>query len=180
MQHMVMFVVVVRVRPDPMALTATLGPLVRGVIEGLVGSAFLVAEQDSDDLQQVADSAGCRVIIAPDWAQGFARAVVNTAGAPLLVIDTGLLLGQDFWPTIADRLLLLGDRPAATEPAGGSTLIQRLVRRIGAMRGQADDASALLLPGSLARTIGQARGDPWRWAYGEALIRLPIRGSRVG
>jgi hypothetical protein len=174
-----MFVVVVRARSEPMALAATLGPLVRGVIEGLVGSAYLIAEAETPDLGEIADSAGCRILTAPTWPEGFARAVVNTAGAPLLVIDTGLLLGQDFWPTIADRMPLLGDRPAATEPADGAPLAARIKRRIAAMRGQVDEASALLLPGSLARNIGQSKGDPWRWPYGESLIRLPVKGSRV-
>lgn len=174
-----MFVVVIRARSEPMALAATLAPLVRGVIEGLVGSAWLVAEAETPDLAEIADSAGCRILTAPTWPEGFARAVVNTAGAPLLVVDTGLLLGQDFWPTIADRLPLLGDRPAATEPAEGGSLAALMRRRLGAMRGQADEASALLLPGSLARSISQAKGDPWRWRYGERLIRLPVKGSRV-
>jgi hypothetical protein len=174
-----MFAVVLRARPEPLALAATLSPLVRGVIEGLVGSAILVAERDGEDLQEIADSAGCRVLIARNWPEGFARAVVNTGGSPLLVVDTGLLLGQDFWPSIADRMPLLGDRPAATEPAGHGSLVERIGRQITSMRGQADEASALLLPGSLARTIGQAKADPWRWTYGKSLLRLPVKASRV-
>ena len=115
-----MFTAVIRARNEPLALAATLGPLVRGVVQGLVGSAILVAQEETPALREIADSAGCRILVAPTWPEGFARAVAVTGGAPLIVIDTGVMLGQEFWPLLADHMPLLGDRPAATLAAGGT------------------------------------------------------------
>ena len=169
----------IRVRPDPMRLAATLSPLVRGVVEGLVGSAILVAEAASPELSDIADASGCRVLIETNWPEGFARVVASTGGAPLLLLDTGLLLGQEFWPMLADRLSLIGDRPAATDRVEAQSPAIWLRQRLAALRGHVDADAALLLPGSAARMIAQAKGDPWQWRFGRDLVRLPVRGSRV-
>lgn len=174
-----MFTAVIRARNEPLALAATLGPLVRGVVQGLVGSAILVAQDETPALHDIADSAGCRVLISPTWPEGFARAVAVTGGAPLIVIDTGVMLGQEFWPLLADHMPLLGDRPAVTLSAPGNTPFGALKRLIGQIGGGVDAGSALLLPISTARMIAQAKADPFAFRYGKSLIRLNAGASRV-
>ncbi|CAN1490573.1 hypothetical protein MCEMSEM23_00179 [Rhabdaerophilaceae bacterium] len=171
-----MFSVIIQARSHPMALAATLGPLVRGVVEGLVGSATLVSSHDAADIREIADSAGCRVLVAASWAEGFARTVANTAGAPLLVVDNGVLLGQEFWPILADHLPLLGDQPAATRAAKPTSTLARI---FGASQGVVSPDQVLLLPGSVSRVIAQAKMDPWQFRFGDRLVILPAETRRV-
>ncbi|MFN3483663.1 MAG: hypothetical protein ACK4YX_11645, partial [Rhabdaerophilum calidifontis] len=112
-----MLTVIIDARPDPAALAATIAPLVRGVVEGIVGGAVLVAPAADRAVEEIADAAGCRVLVASRWPEGFARAVAGAGGSGFLLVDTGLLIGPEFWPILADRLPLLQDRPAVTRPA---------------------------------------------------------------
>lgn len=169
---MPMFSAIIRARPDPLALTATLSPLVRGVVEGMVGSAYLVADAQSAMLDEIADSAGCGVIIAPNWPDGFARAVAITKGTPLLVLDAGVMIGPEFWHVLADRLAYLGAAPAISRAKAGWSFSQLFSRMPKSDR-------ALILPGSIARQIASARADPWRWRYGK-LVELPVETRRAG
>lgn len=177
-----MLMAVIDVRPEPMALSATLGPLVRGVVEGLVGTAILVSCSEDTDIAMIADSAGCRVLVADTWQEGFARAVTNAPGAGILLLDTGIQLGPDFWPLLADSLPTLGNRPAATEPAGRAGFASPL-RALGdvcnRLAGRLNRDSALLLPPSRAREIAQAKADPFTVRYGKTLVRLRAGVTRV-
>lgn len=170
-----MFSAVIHARPAPLALAATLGPLVRGVVEGLVGSATLVASRQSDEIEEIADSAGCRVLVEADWAEGFSRVVANAGGAPLLVMDTGLMLGQEFWPVLADSLPLLGDRPAATEAEKPRSILGRLFAAAASAPGR---DQVLLLPGSVCRQVAQMKADPFTHRYAN-LARLPVAARRI-
>lgn len=177
-----MLAAVIDARPEPMALTATLGPLVRGVIEGLIGSAILVVRARTSEIDQIADAAGCRVLVAEEWREGFARAVNNVPGLGILVLDTGLLVGPDFWPLLGDTLPMIGQRPAATEPAirAGIGSPLRLAGRFwNKATGQVDRDTALLLPPSRAREIAQAKADPYALRYGKELVRLSANVTRV-
>ncbi len=177
-----MLTAVIDVRLEPLALAATLGPLVRGVVEGLVGTAVLVSRVENADVAAIAAAAGCRVIVAGSWRDGFARAVTNSPGAGLLVLDTGIQLGPEFWPLLSDKLPILGNRPAATEPATRAGLASP-ARIIGnffnAVTGRINRDCALLLPPSRAREIAQARLDPFAVRYGKALVRLKAGVTRV-
>jgi hypothetical protein len=174
-----MFHAVIHARPAPMPLAATLGPLVRGVVEGLVGSAMMVTASPSDDIDEIADSAGCRVLVSPDWAEGFARAVAISAGAPLLVVDTGVILGQEFWPVLADSLPMLADRPATTAPPRSSRLSEILTMRAFRRSRVVSRDQVLLLPGSFARALAQSKSDPWLHRFNERLEILPVSTKRV-
>lgn len=177
-----MLTAVIDVRNEPLALTATLGPLVRGVVEGLVGTAVLVARAESADIAAIADAAGCRVLVADTWREGFARAVTNAPGAGILVLDTGIQLGPDFWPLLTDKLPLLGNRPAVTEPArphGFPAPARLLAEAFRAARGRVSREAALLLPPARAREIAQAKADPFAFRYGKALVRLRTGVTRV-
>ena len=177
-----MLTAIIDVRLEPLALTATLGPLVRGVVEGLVGTAILVSRTEDADLAGIADSAGCRVIIAQSWREGFARAVTNSPGAGILVLDTGIQLGPEFWPLLSDKLPILGNRPAATEPATRAGLASplRFMRdAFNGATGRINRDCVLLLPPSRAREIIQAKADPFAMRYGSALVRLRASATRV-
>lgn len=187
MHHKIMYAVVIRARPHSLALAATLAPLVRGVVEGLVGTAVLVAEAANEDIREIADAAGCRIILAPTWVEGFARAVAQGGNSGVLVLDTGLLLPQDFWLVLADHLPHLRERPGATRSARSRGLLH-LIRKLrdwiipdlSELGGIADRDRALLLPPALARQIAQKQADPFACAFGRDLIRLAIKVSRVG
>lgn len=172
-----MFTAVVRARDEPMALAATLGPLVRGVVQGLVGSAILVASSASEDMAEISDAAGCRLLIEPDWVEGFARAVSLSAGRALIVVETGTVLGEGFWEVLADQAPLFGDRPAVTRPAAGGGILARLAGFLPGLAPQLGPERVLLLPGSRARAIAQARLDPWRAVtLGESVeLDVPVR-----
>ena len=176
-----MFGVVVRASSDPVALAATLSPLVRGVIEGLVRSVWIVTEAAREDDREIADAAGCRLLVEPaGWARGFARAVTNSGGAPLLVLESGVLLGPEFWAVLGERRPVLGNRPGRVPPEGDDGAVARVasaLRRAGGAGLRPD--TALILPPPLAREIAQAGGDPWRWRYGSSLQVLPVRTRRL-
>lgn len=169
-----MLIAVIDSRSGPLALASTLGPLVRGVVEGMIGTAVIVAPEADHDIVSIADSSGCRVLAEPQWADGFARAVTNAPGLGILVLEAGLMVGPDFWPLLADTLPVLGNRPAATLPADGGGLLARM--GLGA---RVSRESALLLPPSWARRISQAKEDPFRVRYGKECVPLRSTPTRV-
>jgi hypothetical protein len=177
-----MLTAVIDVRPEPIALTATLGPLVRGVVEGLVGNAMLVCRQSSEELEDIADAAGCRIVTAESWPDGFARVSTLAPASGLLVLDTGLQLGADFWPVLADILPALGARPAMSQPALGTGmggLFDGLIEGVRTMGGRPSRNAALLLPPSRARDIALAKQDPYAIRFGTELVRLKAGVTRV-
>jgi hypothetical protein len=177
-----MLMAIIDARSAPMALTATLGPLVRGVVEGIIGTAILINPTDDPDIRMIADSSGCRVLLEPQWTDGFARAVTHSSGAGVLVLDAGVQLGPDFWPLLADNLPALGNRPAASLPAlapGMAGLASGALYALKTLGGRPGRNAALLLPPRLAREIGQAKSDPFQVRYGKELARLKATVTRV-
>lgn len=177
-----MLTAVIDVRHEPLALTATLGPLVRGVVEGLVGTAFLVSRRSNEELEAIADAAGCRIVTAETWPEGFARAVALAPGAGLLLLDTGLQLGPEFWPVLSDSLPALGGRPAMSHPAlagGIAGIFDGVSEGIRGMGGRPSRNAALLLPPSRARDIALAKLDPYTIRFGADLVRLNAGVTRV-
>jgi hypothetical protein len=174
-----MLTAVIDTRHGPKARAATLSPLVRGVVEGVIGTAILVNPKDDPDIMAIADSAGCRVLVAESWAEGFARAVTNANGAGILVMEAGLQLGPDFWPILTDALPVLGARPAASEPAPRRGIFPSLAQIADSFRGRITRDCALLLPPSRARDIGLAKVDPFLVRYGSECVRLRTAMVRV-
>lgn len=173
-----MLTAVIDSRSGPMALASTLGPLVRGVVEGMIGTAVIVSPSADPDTTSISDSSGCRILTEPVWSDGFARAVTNAPGLGILVLEAGLMLGPDFWPLLADTLPVLGNRPAATLPADGGGWIGRL-GLAGMLKGRVSRESALLLPPSRARQIAQAKEDPFAVRYGKECVVLRSTATRV-
>lgn len=187
MHHVSMYAVIIRARPESLALAATLAPLVRGVVEGLVTSAVLVADSDGGDVADIADAAGCRILVAADWKEGFARAVALGCEGGVLVLDTGILLPQEFWPVLTEHRPLIVDRPAATRSARRRGLLHLmrkirdwLIPDVSELGGIADTDRALLLPASLTRDIARKGADPFAYAFGKDLLRLDIKVKRIG
>lgn len=177
-----MLAAVIDARSNPMALAATLGPLVRGVVEGIIGRAIIVNARENDDIAMIADNAGCRLLIEPGWVDGYARAVTNSNGAGMLVLDAGLQVAPDFWPLLSDRLPALGNRPAATPPAhkaGAGRIFSEIRAGLLTFGGRVDRNSALLLPPGRAREIALGRADPYAMRYGGDLVRLESAVTRV-
>ena len=168
-----MLSIVVDADAAPLALSATLSPLVRGVVEGLVGGATLIARAENEDLSSIADASGCRLLVSPSFAEGFARAMTYTSGSGVLVMQAGVQVGPDFWPVLADILPVLGRSPAVTQVQGG------LLARLRLMGGRVSRDQALLLPGALAREIGLDKIDPFTRAYGKTLVTLRAEARRV-
>lgn len=154
-----------------MAVAATLGPLVRGVVEGLIGTVILVADEDNPDLAAIADSAGCRVVTAQDWPQGFARAVTIAGGAPVILLDTGIVLADGFWPALVKQMPQLLDRPGATGLDAGFSW-RRIGRWLRHWRGKVDQDRAILLPASRARQIAREKRDPWAMNFRADLVEI--------
>lgn len=169
-----MLSIIVDAQGPPLALSATLSPLVRGVVEGIVGSCTLVVPQAGDDLMSIADAAGCRVLVSPSFGEGFARAITYTNGSGVLVLDSGVQVGPEFWPVLADQLPVIGVQAAVTQLVKAS-ILQRLV----ALRGQVSRDQALLLPPPLAREIGLQKADPFAQRYPGTLVTLPAQARRV-
>ncbi|MCA0406536.1 MAG: hypothetical protein LCH39_10345 [Proteobacteria bacterium] len=158
----------------PLALSATLSPLVRGVVEGIVGSAMLVVPKETDELTTIADAAGCRLLASSTFGEGFARAITYTNGSGVLVLSAGVQVGPEFWPVLADQLPVIGQVPAVTQLIKAS-----IFQRISGFRGQVSRDQALLLPPALAREIGLEKADPFTRRYGNALITLPAQARRI-
>lgn len=169
-----MLSIIVDADASPLALSATLSPLVRGVIEGLVGSATVLARSQTQDITTIADATGCRLLISPTFEEGFARAMTYTGGAGVLLLTAGVQVGPDFWPILADHLPLLGQNPAVTQRVGGG-----LLARLKAVGGRVSRDQALLLPPALAREIGLAKADPFARRYGEALVTLRAEARKL-
>lgn len=171
---------VVRTRNEPLALAATLGPLVKGVVEGLLATAVLVAEAPDEPLRQIADAAGCRLVEAP-WAAGFAE--VARGGSPLLVIDCGVVLAEGFWPHWRDVGAGIAGRPAATRahlPFGMSAFGAAGAKLIRRIQGSVSTDEALILPSALAAALARDAVDPFARIYGPALVRLKAGSFRIG
>jgi hypothetical protein len=85
------------------------------------------------------------------------------------------MLGQEFWPVLADSLPLLGNRPAVTEAERPRSLLSRIFAAASSVPGR---DQVLLLPGSVSRHLAQLKADPFTHRYAN-LARLPAAARRV-
>lgn len=141
---------IVRSGAGPEALGRSLAPLVRGVVEGLVGEVVVLAAPGDADSARVAEASGASLLIAEDWGEGWARAAKLARCDRLLAIEAGVLLPEAFWPDLAERLAAGASAPLATRGAAGPFV--RFMSRLG---GRPDRGQALVLPRALVD------GDPW-------------------
>jgi hypothetical protein len=95
------------VSPNPRAaeaLARSLGSLVRATMEGLVRDAALIGPA-SDDLAGVADYAGCAYVETATLAEGFPRAMSETRGEIVFVLEGGYATPGGFIEEASDLLL---------------------------------------------------------------------------
>jgi len=93
--------------PNPRAaeaLARSLGSLVRATMEGVVRDAALIG-RGADDLAGVADYAGCAYVEAETLAEGFARALSETRGEIVFVLEGGYATPSVFIEEASDLLL---------------------------------------------------------------------------
>ena len=135
-----MLTLVVRGGRDAAPLVETLTPLVDGVVKGLVGRLFIVAEgKATADVERVAQEAGAAVLVAERWTQGLAEAARLSKALPgrrshAVVADAGVVVDDLFWPAVERFMRQTGsgdasqDIIAATRVRGGAlaTLVSRM------------------------------------------------------
>jgi len=144
------------------ALAATLGALVAGVAEGLVGDAVIVASGRDPAVAQIADAVGARLLVAED--DPWRRAVALVRGDWILFLEAGDVPGEG-WIRILERFVALSppnqrfgrldDRPRR--------LLDRFSRRMGRDIRAGDLIHRALLDGDRARVRP---------------VRLPVRLGR--
>jgi hypothetical protein len=136
------------------ALARSLGALVRATMEGVVRDAALIGVA-ADDLEAVADYAGCAYVEAATLAEGFAHALNETRGDVILVLQGGYAPPGGFVEEASDLLMegagfagaLLRRAPynLATRFAPKLARPVGLLAQRGALRGaQARDLAALI------------------------------------
>ena len=152
--------------PNPRAaeaLARSLGPLVRATMEGLVRDAALIGPA-ADDLAGVADYAGCAYVEAATLAEGFTRALSETRGEIVFVLEGGYATPNGFIEEASDLLLegagfsgaLLRRAPynLATRFAPGLATPVGLLAQRAALRGtQPRDLGALIRATRPSRTL---------------------------
>jgi hypothetical protein len=143
--------------PDPRAaeaLARSLGALVRATMEGVVRDAALIGPA-ADDLAAVADYAGCAYVEAATLGDGLPRALSDTRGDIVFVLEGGFAPPHGFIEEASDLLLegaafagaLLRRAPynLATRLAPGLARPVGLLAPRGALRAvQARDLPALI------------------------------------
>jgi hypothetical protein len=144
------------------ALAATLGALVAGVADGLIGDAVIVVASPDPAIAQVADAVGARLLVAED--DPWRRAVPLARGDWILFLEAGDVPGEG-WIRILERFVALsppdqrfgrlGDRPRR--------LLDRFSRSMGRDIRAGDLVHRALLDG------GRAKVRP---------VRVPVRLGR--
>ena len=145
------------------ALARSLGALVRATMEGVVRDAALIGVA-ADDLEAVADYAGCAYVEAPTLGDGFARALDDTRGDVVFVLEGGYAPPSGFVEEASDLLLegahfqgaLLRRAPYNLATRFAPKLAQPigLLAQRGALRGaQPRDLGALIRHVRPARTL---------------------------
>lgn len=161
-----MVTVIVRGGDAPEALARALGPLVAGVVAGLVAEVLVVAAPAATEVARLTEGSGAELVASESWQDGLAAAVRRARQSRLLVLDAGVILGEGFWAELAEH----GEDAATalvTTPRDAPVLFalrQRITRR-------AVPDQAVVLPGRMAT------GDPWSMAL--PLRRLAARSYRI-
>lgn len=142
---------VVRMGPDARDLVFTLSSLVRGVVEGDLRSVVVAARPGDVDAVRIAEESGATLIERTSWREALAAAGDRAGDGPMLIIDSGVTLGEAFWPEVQEALAHGLTGPLVTCTRGG--LLRDLARRLSG-RISPDQA--------VVARAGDLKGDPWR------------------
>jgi hypothetical protein len=88
---------------DAERLARTIGSLVPAIAEGIVGDGHVLVPEFSEDIDRVADAAGCNVVTGAA-GQALARAVSLARGEYVLFIPAGSVLENGWWVEAAEFL----------------------------------------------------------------------------
>lgn len=146
-----MITAIIRSETGARALVRTLAPLVRGVVEGVLGAVLIGARPTDAESRLIGEESGARVLETGNWRDALALAAAQAPGGLLLAIDSGVVLGEAFWPEVQEALASGLDGPFVTRPADERPA-DRLMRRLS---GRITPMQAVI-----ARTHLLA-GDPW-------------------
>ena len=149
-------------RPEP-ALVDTLAALVPAVAEGLLRDVAMVASERSDFVCDVADAAGCALIVESAGREGLvARGAATAKGRWALVVEPGLVPGGDWIAELRDFIEDADSQAPASAAAfslsarGGLRirLRARLRNLASDLLGRADPLQGLVAPVSALATPG--------------------------
>jgi glycosyltransferase involved in cell wall biosynthesis len=151
------------------ALVATLACLVPGVTAGILRDVIVADAGSSEETAEVADVAGCRLMIAPGQLGARLKAAAHSARGPwLLFLRAGMVL-EHSW--VAEAVRFIGDTEASPDaraaifrpagPGGGmrSTLAEVFALLRFAFGRRASCEQGLLIAKSFYRQLGGHRNE---------------------
>ncbi|MGB8816507.1 MAG: glycosyltransferase [Rhizobiaceae bacterium] len=121
-----MLTVIIETKNNEEALARTLGPLVSGVVEGLLREVLVHDAGSTDRTGKVAEQAGCTLVHGGSLAECIHRA----RGDWLLFLEPGSRLSEA-WIESAERHMGMVQSPAkfTRSRAGQPGFLQRIVKR---------------------------------------------------
>ncbi|NDA45968.1 MAG: hypothetical protein EBY21_01560 [Alphaproteobacteria bacterium] len=154
------------------AIVRTLGALVPAIIEGILRDVILVAAAADQDLQHIADHAGCALLEANAPAPIFQQGLKAMRGQNVFILRAGLIPDSGFADELADCLAervtscVLREHP--------QTMLQRLLPNLAPIGGLLVSKDTLLTHADMIR--GRADLDPiLRAVRPKKLLRARLR-----
>jgi hypothetical protein len=143
----------------PEELAATLGTLVPGVVEGLVGDAVIVTPRPDPVITGMAETAGAKLAIAPPGADPWRTGATHARRQWLLCLRSGDVPAEG-WMCAVDRFLASSAKAGhplarfSRRQAGPASVLVDLAERVLGTR--------IVRAGDLVRRDWLMAGDPVR------------------
>jgi glycosyltransferase involved in cell wall biosynthesis len=184
-----MFSIIIPTHESERALVATLAALVPGAAAGLINEVIVADGGSGDDTAEVAELAGCRVLVASAPLAARLRAAAAAARAPWLLFLRPGLVPDPTWTSETARFVEAAEgagradaQAAAFRPGpGASALRPALIEALGllavALGRRARPDQGLLISREFYRNLGGHRDGA---ADCEADLLRRIGGRRLG
>lgn len=146
-----MMMALVRSGNTERALLRTLASLVRGMVEGPLTEVLVAALPGDTAAAAAADASGAHLLETASWREALALVSARAGDRHLLLVESGVVLGDSFWPDLEETMARGQQGPFVTRHDRASLadrLALRLTGRIS--RNQAVIAKA-----------DELSGDPW-------------------
>ena len=171
-----MLTLVIRAGEAAEPLVESLTPLVAGVVNGLVGSVFIVAMGEAGaepalDIAAVASEAGATLIAAKSWQDALADVSARSRAPYVGFIDGGVVVDEFFWPAIERFLRQAQAKPGVAVTRSHSGLRESLSPLRRWLGGVGPD-QVVIVPAAMARQ------DPWSQRH-RGLVRLESWSRRL-